>query len=201
MAAAAGGGRGGCALLTRRTSPGEPRAARRLGLDRGARAGDRRDPRRRVRRRPADRARRRPPLRHARRAALGDGDQLGPHPRHDAARRRCAAWCGSTSPRSSPSPAASSPATRGRRARPRDARRGVARAMRRSRWRARSRQRSPDAIRAGKQLLERRASPPASKTACGSKSSSSARLIGSPNQLEAVQANMERRPPRFTDPS
>ena len=26
-------------------------------------------------------------------------------------------------------------------------------------------------------------------------------LIGSPNQLEAVQANMERRPPRFTDPS
>ena len=56
--------------------------ARRLRLDRGARTGDRRDPRPLPRRRPPDRARRRHQVRHARRAAVGDGDQVGADPRH-----------------------------------------------------------------------------------------------------------------------
>ena len=61
-------------------------------------------------------------------------------------------------------------------------------------------QRSPDAIRAGKKLLN------ASVTAgvedgMRLEEQLQRALIGSPNQLEAVQANMERRPPRFTDPS
>lgn len=59
--------------------------------------------------------------------------------------------------------------------------------------------RSPDAIRADKELIN---------TARGLDASSSfaleARLqrvlLGSPNQMEAVMANFERRPPRFVDP-
>ena len=57
-------------------------SARRLRLDPRARARDRRDPRQLPRRRPPDRPGRRHPDRHARREAVGDGDQVGPDPRH-----------------------------------------------------------------------------------------------------------------------
>ena len=60
--------------------------------------------------------------------------------------------------------------------------------------------RSPDAIRAAKRLLNQavacdtRAGFVAERTEQG-------RLIGSPNQVEAVNANLEKRPPRFSDPA
>jgi enoyl-CoA hydratase/carnithine racemase len=59
--------------------------------------------------------------------------------------------------------------------------------------------RSPDAVRASKSLVNRIANAgwveqlAAERDAIG-------QLIGSPNQLEAVTANLERRPPQFTDP-
>ena len=58
---------------------------------------------------------------------------------------------------------------------------------------------SPDAIRAGKQLLE--VSWHADeRTGLELESSLQIALIGSENQREAVQANFEKRPPNFTDP-
>ena len=58
---------------------------------------------------------------------------------------------------------------------------------------------SPDAIRAGKKLFE--------ESWLGTRGEGFALeeslqrgLVGSPNQLEAVQANMEKRAPRFRDP-
>jgi enoyl-CoA hydratase/carnithine racemase len=60
-------------------------------------------------------------------------------------------------------------------------------------------QRSPSAIRAGKCLLN--ASVTASlDDGMRLEERLQRELIGSPNQLEAVQANLEQRPPRFTDP-
>jgi enoyl-CoA hydratase/carnithine racemase len=58
--------------------------------------------------------------------------------------------------------------------------------------------RSPDAIRAAKRLLNQavacdtRAGFAAERTEQG-------RLLGRPNQVEAAKANLEKRPPRFTD--
>ncbi|MFQ5666841.1 MAG: crotonase/enoyl-CoA hydratase family protein [Candidatus Binatia bacterium] len=59
---------------------------------------------------------------------------------------------------------------------------------------------SPDAIRAGKRVLN---SAGRSTLAEGLRLEASlqASLIGRPNQVEAVRANLERRTPRFTDPS
>lgn len=59
---------------------------------------------------------------------------------------------------------------------------------------------SPDAIRAGKHLLETswRADE---ATGLALEASLQGELIGSPNQLEAVRANFEERAPRFADPS
>ena len=58
---------------------------------------------------------------------------------------------------------------------------------------------SPSAIRAAKRLLN--------AAVVGSRDDGfrleeriQRALIGSPNQLEAVQANLEKRPPRFADP-
>ena len=58
---------------------------------------------------------------------------------------------------------------------------------------------SPDAIRAGKRLLN---AAPLSRVADGLKLEETLQLslIGSPNQLEAVQANLEKRPPVFREP-
>ena len=58
---------------------------------------------------------------------------------------------------------------------------------------------SPDAIRLGKQLFE---DSWRADTATGVKIEAQlqGRLIGSPNQVEAVKANFEERPPRFADP-
>ncbi len=59
---------------------------------------------------------------------------------------------------------------------------------------------NPDAIRAGKKLLEEswHADP---HTGLGLEASLQGALIGTPNQVEAVKANFENRAPRFTDPA
>jgi enoyl-CoA hydratase/carnithine racemase len=59
--------------------------------------------------------------------------------------------------------------------------------------------RSPDAIRAGKRLLQlaESAGPAAVLQA---ESDEQIRLLGSPNQVEAVTANLQKRAPVFTDP-
>ena len=57
---------------------------------------------------------------------------------------------------------------------------------------------NPDAIRAAKRLLNRSADADAAALLV-SESREQDRLIGSPNQLEAVRAGMEQRPPAFGD--
>ena len=57
--------------------------------------------------------------------------------------------------------------------------------------------RSPDAIRAAKRLLSNLSVDPAA--ALLAESFEQMKLMGSPNQLEAVRANIEKRPPRFAD--
>lgn len=59
-------------------------------------------------------------------------------------------------------------------------------------------QKSPDAIRAGKRLLNGSVSQSAAELLLA-ESREQAALIGSPNQAEAVKANIERRAPKFTD--
>jgi phage tail sheath protein FI/enoyl-CoA hydratase/carnithine racemase len=58
---------------------------------------------------------------------------------------------------------------------------------------------NPDAIRAAKRLLNRSADADAAALLV-SESREQDRLIGSPNQLEAVRAGMEQRPPEFSAP-
>jgi enoyl-CoA hydratase/carnithine racemase len=58
--------------------------------------------------------------------------------------------------------------------------------------------RSPDAIRAAKRLLNQAAACDA-LTGLESETIGQLRLIGSANQIEAVRANLERRPPNFTE--
>jgi enoyl-CoA hydratase/carnithine racemase len=58
---------------------------------------------------------------------------------------------------------------------------------------------SPDAIRAGKRLLNAAVGLPLNEGLKLEEETQLA-LIGKPNQLEAVQANMEKRAPRFADP-
>ncbi len=58
---------------------------------------------------------------------------------------------------------------------------------------------SPDAIRAGKQLLET-AWHADERTGLELEAALQTALIGSANQIEAVTANFEKRPPVFTDP-
>jgi len=59
---------------------------------------------------------------------------------------------------------------------------------------------SPDAIRAGKRLLNASLSQDA-RALLIAESVEQQALIGSRNQVEAVQANIERRPPRFDAPA
>jgi len=56
---------------------------------------------------------------------------------------------------------------------------------------------NPDAIRAAKRMLNKLSVDPG--PALMAESVEQQKLIGSPNQLEAVRANMEKRAPRFTD--
>jgi enoyl-CoA hydratase/carnithine racemase len=56
---------------------------------------------------------------------------------------------------------------------------------------------SPDAIRAAKRLLNKLSVDPAA--ALLAESVEQTKLMGSPNQTEAVRANLEKRPPRFID--
>jgi len=58
---------------------------------------------------------------------------------------------------------------------------------------------SPDAIRAGKRLL-RLAETADPATILQAESSEQGALLGSPNQVEAVNANLQKRAPRFADP-
>lgn len=58
---------------------------------------------------------------------------------------------------------------------------------------------SPDAIRMGKELLET-VWHSDERTGLELESSLQTALIGSPNQVEAVKANFEKRAPNFTDP-
>ncbi len=58
---------------------------------------------------------------------------------------------------------------------------------------------SPDAIRAGKQLLNR-AYEGSSADGLRLEEELQRSLVGKPNQVEAVQANLQKRPPQFSDP-
>lgn len=61
-------------------------------------------------------------------------------------------------------------------------------------------EKSPHAIRAGKRLLE--AAPRLGvRESFELETELQVKLLGSPNQMEAVQANFEKRPPRFGDPT
>lgn len=59
--------------------------------------------------------------------------------------------------------------------------------------------RNPDAVRAAKRLLALAESADAAAL-LQAESDEQARLLGSPNQVEAVRANLERRAPAFADP-
>jgi enoyl-CoA hydratase/carnithine racemase len=59
-------------------------------------------------------------------------------------------------------------------------------------------EKSPDAVRALKRLLNASADLDAGEILLA-ESREQARIIGAPNQVEAVRAGMERRPPRFAD--
>ena len=59
---------------------------------------------------------------------------------------------------------------------------------------------SPDAIRAGKRLLNASLAHSAAELLIAESVEQQA-LIGSPNQLEAVKANIERRAPQFSAPA
>ena len=56
---------------------------------------------------------------------------------------------------------------------------------------------SPDAIRAAKRLLNNLSFDPGA--ALLSESVEQMKLMGGANQLEAVRANIDKRPPRFAD--
>ncbi len=58
---------------------------------------------------------------------------------------------------------------------------------------------SPEAIRAGKRLLDR-AGVVGVEEGLRLEESLQRTLLGSPNQVESVQANLEKRPPKFRDP-
>lgn len=60
--------------------------------------------------------------------------------------------------------------------------------------------RSPDAIRAAKRLLNQAVACDA-RTGLAAETTEQYGLIGRPNHVEAVKANLENRPPRFTDPA
>ncbi|RIL05344.1 MAG: crotonase/enoyl-CoA hydratase family protein [Proteobacteria bacterium] len=59
---------------------------------------------------------------------------------------------------------------------------------------------SPDAIRAGKRLLDQSGVVPVAE-GLQLEESLQRGLIGRPNQIESVRANLEKRPPRFADPA
>jgi enoyl-CoA hydratase/carnithine racemase len=59
--------------------------------------------------------------------------------------------------------------------------------------------RSPDAVRAGKRLLDESARV-GLEEGLQLEAQLQATLIGRPNQIEAIKANLERRSPEFRDP-
>lgn len=61
-------------------------------------------------------------------------------------------------------------------------------------------QKNPDAIRAGKRLLKVTESPDP-QAVLQAESDEQIKLLGSPNQVEAVNANLQKRAPNFKDPA
>ena len=59
---------------------------------------------------------------------------------------------------------------------------------------------SPDAVRAAKSLIERNYLIPDDETGLALEEEMQRTLLKTPNQIEAVQANLEKRPAAFTDP-
>ena len=161
-------------------------------------ARHRRGPRARARRRPADRARRRHPHRRPGRAAVGAGDPLGPDPRHDRhpllpelVGRDVAKELTFTGRRVSGAEAVRlGLATRA-------ADDPLAAATELAREIAGN---SPDAVRGAKRLLNRAADADLAGQFL-EESRTLGALSGSPNQVEAVRAYFDKRPPVFTDPA
>jgi enoyl-CoA hydratase/carnithine racemase len=60
---------------------------------------------------------------------------------------------------------------------------------------------NPDAVRAAKRLLNAVAQVTDPLTGLAQETEEQVALIGSPNQIEAVRANLEKRAPAFTDPA
>ena len=60
-------------------------------------------------------------------------------------------------------------------------------------------QRSPDALRAGKRLLNQAAAGIGDAALMQAESDEQMALMGSPNQVEAVRANLDKRAPQFSD--
>lgn len=60
--------------------------------------------------------------------------------------------------------------------------------------------RSPDAVRGAKRLINRLADGGAAEQFAAERAEIGA-LVGTPNQVEAVMAHVEQRPPRFSDPA
>jgi enoyl-CoA hydratase/carnithine racemase len=59
--------------------------------------------------------------------------------------------------------------------------------------------RSPDAVPGAKRLMNRLASVGAASQFAAERAEIGA-VVGTPNQVEAVMAHVEQRPPRFADP-
>jgi enoyl-CoA hydratase/carnithine racemase len=59
---------------------------------------------------------------------------------------------------------------------------------------------SPDAVRAAKKLIDRNYLIPDDETGLALEEELQRTLMQTPNQIEAVQANLEKRPPSFVDP-
>jgi enoyl-CoA hydratase/carnithine racemase len=60
---------------------------------------------------------------------------------------------------------------------------------------------NPDAVRAAKRLLNAVAQVTDPLAGLIQETEEQVALIGSPNQVEAVKANLEKRAPAFTDPA
>ena len=184
---------GGGASAASATSDAYPRRRQRApagapGCGASCRSGDRRDPRRRLRRRLPDRARRRHPLRRARREALDPRDQMGPRARHG--RHRADARTGARRRiRELPSPGRSFSGA--------EACYGFATAVHAdplAAARATAQEiagRSPDAVRALKRLLNAASDDDAAAILLAELREQAA-LIGSPNQIEAIRAGIEK---------
>ena len=61
-------------------------------------------------------------------------------------------------------------------------------------------QKSPDAVQGAEAPAQRLCRPRHGRRSSSAESREQAKIIGAPNQIEAIRAGVERRPPRFADP-